>query len=168
MGTLPLYTQPESVMCYIGFHGTRTPAHKVSWRILCVACGVWSLTLAPGLQDIMGTLGHNVMLWAEPDAYAVWMVAATSDRQKVADFFASTRQDLDADNGFVSPEDWAHAPFPTYVVKQRVGDLVLVPAEAPHMVINQVQPRHDTHDTAHVARHSRHRTRRTTLTLCMQ
>jgi hypothetical protein len=30
MGTLPDYTQPESVMCYIGFHGTRTPAHKVS------------------------------------------------------------------------------------------------------------------------------------------
>jgi len=100
----------------------------------------------------MGTLGHNVMLWAESDAYAVWMVAATSDRQKVADFFASTRQDLDADNGFVSPEDWAHAPFPTYVVKQRVGDLVLVPAEAPHMVINQVQPRHDTtHTTPHTS-----------------
>jgi hypothetical protein len=40
MGTLPLYTQPESVMCYIGFHGTRTPAHKVSvaycaWRVVC-------------------------------------------------------------------------------------------------------------------------------------
>jgi hypothetical protein len=86
----------------------------------------------------MGTLGHNVMLWSEKDAYAVWMIAATSDRQKVADFFAATRQDLDADNGFVSPEEWARAPFPTYVVKQRVGDLVLVPAEAPHMVINQV------------------------------
>jgi len=115
LGTVPSYAQPESVMCYIGFHGTRTPAHK----------------------DIMGTLGHNVMLWAEKDAYAVWMIAPTEHRHKVAEFFASTGQDLEADNGFVSPEQWARAPFPTHVVKQRAGDLVLVPAEAPHMVINQ-------------------------------
>jgi len=52
----------------------------------------------------MGTLGHNVMLWAEKDAYAVWMIAPTEHRHKVAEFFASTGQDLEADNGFVSPE----------------------------------------------------------------
>jgi hypothetical protein len=41
MGTLPPHTQPESVMCYIGFHGTRTPAHKVSCNALCgTLCGV--------------------------------------------------------------------------------------------------------------------------------
>lgn len=57
------------------------------------------------MQDIMGTLGHNVMLWAENDeAYAVWMIAATGDRDKVAAWLATSKQDLDADNGFVSPE----------------------------------------------------------------
>ncbi len=122
----------------------------------------------------MGTLGHNVMLWGEPDAYAVWMVAATSDRLKVADFFASTRQDLDADNGFVSPEDspptssssaWATLcwcpPRPLTWSSTRYNHDT-TPHTTPHTS-------HDTHDTAHDtrhARHARHRTRRTTHSRC--
>ncbi|KAL6056808.1 JmjC domain-containing protein [Balamuthia mandrillaris] len=115
LGDVPCTAQAESVMIYVGYHGTQTPAHK----------------------DIMGTLGHNVMVWGEPGAMALWFMVATHDRELVKAYWEQHGSSIDDDNYFMPVEDLLKAPFLVYVIKQQEGDLVLVPPEAAHQVINQ-------------------------------
>lgn len=37
-------------------------------------------TYTPGHTDICGSLGHNLMVHSDPDAYALWFIAGTADK----------------------------------------------------------------------------------------
>jgi hypothetical protein len=53
--------RPETLMLYIGFGGTITPAHK----------------------DVCGALGHNVMIYADNNGSALWFIANPNDKHAV-------------------------------------------------------------------------------------
>eukprot|EP00029_Vermamoeba_vermiformis_P009268 TRINITY_DN456_c0_g1_i1.p1 TRINITY_DN456_c0_g1~~TRINITY_DN456_c0_g1_i1.p1 ORF type:complete len:1376 (+),score=450.52 TRINITY_DN456_c0_g1_i1:223-4350(+) len=106
--------QPVTLMVYIGPEKVWTPGHK----------------------DICGSLGHNVMVYAEPEAFSMWFCVGNSDKDRAADLWKSNGGMLDHDNCFLSPEQLSQADCPIYVVKQREGDFVLVPPESPHQVVN--------------------------------
>ena len=114
LGDIPKDLEPESLMIYIGYHGTITPAHK----------------------DIVGTPGHNLMVFGEPGAGAVWFCCARKDREKVAEFWKDRGQSIDKDNYFMRLRDLMGANFPIYVIEQQPEDLVLVPCDGPHQVFN--------------------------------
>eukprot|EP01027_Heterolobosea_sp_BB2_P017835 GEZU01025219.1.p1 GENE.GEZU01025219.1~~GEZU01025219.1.p1 ORF type:complete len:926 (+),score=166.32 GEZU01025219.1:96-2780(+) len=114
LGEMPKDVEPETLMIYIGYENNRTPGHK----------------------DICGTLGHNIMVFADDGAGAVWFCAKRDDKEKVAKLWQKHKQSIDADNYFMPWEDLAEADFPIYLIEQRVGDLVLVPCEAAHQVLN--------------------------------
>ena len=52
----------------------------------------------------MGTIGHNVMVWAEDPAYALWFMIGSHDREKVAEFWAKNGSSIDDDNYFMPVE----------------------------------------------------------------
>eukprot|EP01114_Cavostelium_apophysatum_P021093 TRINITY_DN7257_c0_g1_i2.p1 TRINITY_DN7257_c0_g1~~TRINITY_DN7257_c0_g1_i2.p1 ORF type:complete len:863 (-),score=233.05 TRINITY_DN7257_c0_g1_i2:970-3477(-) len=107
--------QPLSLMVYIGFEGNWTPGHK----------------------DMCGSNGHNIMVHADEDAYALWFVMARKDRDLVAKFWRENGGSIDHDNHFMSMEKLKNAPFTVYVIEQREGDFVLVPPLSPHEVYNK-------------------------------
>jgi hypothetical protein len=106
--------QPVTLMVYIGPEKVWTPGHK----------------------DICGSLGHNVMVYAEPQAYSMWFCIGRHDKDRAADVWKSCGGMLDHDNFFLAPEQLRKADCTIYTIKQREGDLVLVPPESPHQVIN--------------------------------
>jgi len=102
-------------MNYIGHSYTRTPAHL----------------------DICGSLGHNFMVNADPNAHAYWFCAKGSDLQNVEQFWdANSEAPLRSEHEFMDLSILTKATFPIFVVKQRPGDLVIVPPLAVHQVIN--------------------------------
>lgn len=109
--------QAETLMIYVGVDETCTPGHF----------------------DILGSLGHNIMVYADEGACALWFCVAKSDRDKAIEFWkAKSGGTIYEDNAFLSPEELCRAPFTVYVIIQREGDFVLVPSEAAHQVINKV------------------------------
>lgn len=55
-------------------------------------------------KDIMGTIGHNVMVWAEDGANAIWFMIGSHDREKVREFWAQNGGSIDDDNYFMPVE----------------------------------------------------------------
>jgi hypothetical protein len=108
--------QPETLMVYTGTENTYTPGHT----------------------DICGSLGHNLMVYSDQDSYALWFVAESKSKQKAAVLWGRYGAALDHDNCFLPVEKLAEADFPFYIIRQRLGDLVFVPPEGAHQVINKV------------------------------
>ncbi|KAJ5665617.1 uncharacterized protein N7477_008065 [Penicillium maclennaniae] len=126
MSSLPTEMRAENLMCYIGHEGTYTPAH----------------------QEMCASLGHNLMVEASGDSVenghatqqgsSVWFMTETKDRYAVAEYWASILgHDIDLEDHFSQLRAWEQAPFRTYLVEQKPGDLVLVPPLAAHQVWNR-------------------------------
>lgn len=122
LGCPPLNMQAESVMIYIGHENTRTPAHK----------------------DIVGTIGHNLLVYSENGGEngqekggAVWYCMGRHDDQLVTKFWKSKHRSIDSDNYFMPIDELKKAPFQVHVIDQCEGDLVIVPPEGAHQVVNR-------------------------------
>ena len=90
----------------------------------------------PGHCDILGTLGHNLMLDAEEDSGAIWFCIASKDQDKAEALWKAHEQDLHADNSFLPIAALKEANFPIYIIDQKPGDLVLIPSNGAHQVMN--------------------------------
>jgi JmjC domain, hydroxylase/Zinc-finger domain of monoamine-oxidase A repressor R1 len=122
MSCLPPAMQAENMMCYIGHEGTYTPAHR----------------------EMCATLGQNIMvetsdtLKGERPGSSIWFMTESKDREVVSEYFLSMLgHDIEVESHFAQINAWKKAPFPVYIVEQRVGDLVLIPPLAPHQVWNR-------------------------------
>ncbi|CBQ72951.1 related to c-module-binding factor [Sporisorium reilianum SRZ2] len=101
-------------MCYYGPGHTCTPLHR----------------------DLCSSLGQNLMVWSDPDASALWMITHPDDAEAVDRYVASKGGDPYSEGYAPHPNELRDAPFPISCWKQRVGDLVLIPPRASHMVVN--------------------------------
>ncbi|OJD27095.1 hypothetical protein ACJ73_01513 [Blastomyces percursus] len=126
MSSLPPEMRAENLMCYIGHEGTYTPAHR----------------------EMCATLGHNIMVETSTGSVedgkptkpgsSIWFMTETKDRHLVSEYWLSTLgHDIEIENHFAQINAWKAAPFKTYIVEQRVGDLILIPPLAPHQVWNR-------------------------------
>lgn len=118
ISNLPRSIQPDNLMIYIGGNKTFTPSHT----------------------DICASIGHNVMVHAEGESSALWFLVSTHDKQKVntwSKHHMYFQRTVDLDNILFSPEELAMAPFPVYIIDQRMGDFVIVPPDSVHQVINR-------------------------------
>ncbi|CAG8056167.1 unnamed protein product [Penicillium salamii] len=126
MSSLPASQRAENLMCYIGHEGTYTPAH----------------------QEMCASLGHNLMVNAsgggqengqqtQPGS-SIWLMTDNKDRHVVAEYWMSVLgHDIDIEDFFAPLHAWQIAPFRTWVVEQKPGDLILVPPLAAHQVWNR-------------------------------
>lgn len=123
MSNLPPEMRAENLQLYIGHEGTYTPAHKEM-------CGTSS-------QNIMVETSSNLKD-GEPDGSSIWFMTESQDRQVVSEYFLSMLgHDVEIEKHFAQIVAWKKAPFPVFVVEQKLGDLVLVPPLAPHQVWNR-------------------------------
>lgn len=104
----------ETLMCYQGIGDTFTPAHK----------------------DLCASSGQNLMVITEDDGCSYWFMAEGSSAPQAADLFHALNHELDLETHIATPEQLSCSPFPIYVGKQVLGDLVLVPKRCCHQVIN--------------------------------
>jgi Zinc-finger domain of monoamine-oxidase A repressor R1/JmjC domain, hydroxylase len=69
---------------------------------------------------------------------SIWFMTETKDRHAVAEYWTSVLgHDIDLENHFAQINAWRGAPFKTWVVEQKPGDLILVPPLAAHQVWNR-------------------------------
>lgn len=119
MSALPPDARAENLMCYFGHEGTYTPAHK----------------------EMCASLGQNIMVHTSDGANpgsSIWFMTASSNRDLVAEYWlAGLGHDIEVEAHFASVDAFKHAPFPVYIVEQRLGDYILVPPLAPHQVWNR-------------------------------
>ncbi|KAF7323091.1 JmjC domain-containing protein [Mycena chlorophos] len=112
---LPKNEQPETLMCYLGVGDTFTPAHT----------------------DLCASQGHNLMTYTENDGSSWWFMTASANAWAVRDYFHRVlKNDLDHESHIVTLDELRKAPFPVYITKQKLGDLVLVPPRSAHQVVN--------------------------------
>lgn len=128
----PVENRPESQMCYTGGTGSGTALHR----------------------DICGTLGHNLMIFAEPNAYAEWIMIKNEHREKLLSTFHEPQNEdfdglldyqrkfnkkssfIECDRAWISPLHLNKANIPSTVIIQQPGDLVIVPSLCYHQVRN--------------------------------
>jgi hypothetical protein len=126
MASLPKEMRAENLMCYIGHEGTYTPAHK----------------------EMCASLGQNIMVETSTGGYedgkptkpgsSIWFMTETKEREVVSEYWLSKLgHDIEVENHFAQINAWRAAPFKTWVVEQKVGDLILIPPLAPHQVWNR-------------------------------
>lgn len=101
-------------MCYLGIGDTFTPCHK----------------------DLCASSGQNIMCYTEKDGSSFWFMTNGSDAPAAAKYFHELGQELDLETHVVTVEEFANAPFTTYVAEQKLGDMVLVPPRSCHQVVN--------------------------------
>jgi hypothetical protein len=106
---------PETLMMYLGTNGTYTCAHF----------------------DLVGSLGHNLLLDSDEGPTSIWFIVRGTDHEKARSFWLENGGCLEKDNCFLSWDVLAYAPFPVYVVMQGKGDFVLVPSDSAHQVFNK-------------------------------
>ncbi|GJJ75687.1 hypothetical protein EMPS_08045 [Entomortierella parvispora] len=104
----------ENLMVYIGQAGTWTPTHV----------------------DQCGSIGHNIMAWADDDSSSIWFMVKTEDREKARALWASIGEPIDYEGYFATVDHMKLADFPIYVVEQKIGDFVMVPSMSYHQVVN--------------------------------
>jgi hypothetical protein len=122
MSSLPPQMRAENMMCYIGHEGTYTPAH----REMCASLG----------QNIMVENSDNQV--GEEPGSSIWFMTETKDREVVSEYFLSMLgHDIEVEAHFAQINAWKKAPFPVYIVEQKVGDFILIPPLAPHQVWNR-------------------------------
>lgn len=110
---LPPELRAQTLMTYLGPGDTWTPAHK----------------------DLCGSVGQNLMVCAQGGA-SYWFMASTKDRRDASAYWRKLGHELDHELHAASLQELVNAPFPIYVVKQRLGDLVIVPPSSCHQVHN--------------------------------
>lgn len=126
MSCLPKEMRAENMMCYIGHEGTYTPAHR----------------------EMCASLGHNIMVEASTGLVengkptkpgsALWFMTENKEREVVAEYWLSRLgHDIEVETHFAQINAWKSAPFKTWIVEQRPGDLILIPPLAPHQVWNR-------------------------------
>ncbi|KFZ03889.1 hypothetical protein V502_10577, partial [Pseudogymnoascus sp. VKM F-4520 (FW-2644)] len=122
MSNLPPDMRAENMMCYIGHEGTYTPAHR----------------------EMCATVGQNIMVETsdvgkgEKPGSSIWFMTETKDREVVSEYFLSMLgHDIEVESHFAQIVAWKKAPFPVYIVEQKVGDFILIPPLAPHQVWNR-------------------------------
>ncbi|KAF3389205.1 hypothetical protein F1880_003515 [Penicillium rolfsii] len=126
MSSLPEAMRAQNLMCYIGHEGTYTPAH----------------------QEMCASLGQNLMVEASDGSLedgkptrpgsSIWLMTGTQERRLVSEYWMSMLgHNLDLEDHFAQLKAWRSAPFTTYVVEQKPGDLILVPPLAAHQVWNR-------------------------------
>ena len=77
------------------------------------------------------------MTWAEADSSAFWFMTASSDAAAACKYYQEQfGLELDWETHVTDVEQFASAPFPVYVVEQKLGDLILVPSRSCHQVVN--------------------------------
>lgn len=126
MSCLPPEKRAENMMCYIGHEGTYTPAH----REMCASLG----------QNIMVEASTGLVEDGKPTkpGSSLWFMTENKEREVVAEYWLSRLgHDIEVENHFAQINAWKTAPFKTYVVEQRPGDLILIPPLAPHQVWNR-------------------------------
>lgn len=104
----------ETLMCYIGVGDTFTPCHK----------------------DLCASSGQNLMCHTENDGSSFWFMTESSSALEVAKFFHSLGRELDHEDYVITVEELSKAPFKVYILEQKLGDLVLVPPQSAHQVVN--------------------------------
>ncbi|KAL1674461.1 hypothetical protein EV122DRAFT_269454 [Schizophyllum commune] len=114
LNALPESSRVEHLMCYLGVGDTFTPMHK----------------------DLCASYGHNLMTYTENGGSSYWFMTRGRDAQQVAEYFHDLQQELDHENYVISLEELRRAPFPVYIVEQKVGDMVFVPPRSAHQVVN--------------------------------
>ncbi|KAG8876333.1 hypothetical protein FRC20_001836 [Serendipita sp. 405] len=112
--TLNPELQFESLMTYIGIGDTFTPGHK----------------------DLCGSVGQNLMLYAENGGCSFWFMAATEDAREAGSYWRDLGHELDLETHVATVDEFSKAPFPVYICQQAVGDFVIVPPSSCHQVIN--------------------------------
>lgn len=119
MSSLPPEARAENLMCYFGHEGTYTPAHK----------------------EMCASLGQNIMVYTSSGANpgsSIWFMTASGDRDLVAEYWlGGLGHDIEVESHFASVDAFMEAPFPVYIVEQKLGDYILVPPLAPHQVWNR-------------------------------
>lgn len=126
MSCLPPDMRAENLMCYIGHEGTYTPSH----------------------QEMCASIGHNIMVEASDGSVeygkptkpgsSLWFMTESKDRHVVSEYWMSTLgHDINIEDHFAQINAWKAAPFKTYIVEQKPGDLILVPPLAAHQVWNR-------------------------------
>jgi hypothetical protein len=126
MSCLPEKMRAENMMCYIGHEGTYTPAH----REMCASLG----------QNIMVEASTGMSEDGKPTkpGSSLWFMTENKEREVVAEYWLSRLgHDIELENHFAQINAWRTAPFKTYVVEQKPGDLILIPPLAPHQVWNR-------------------------------
>uniref|UniRef100_A0A6B2KY82 JmjC domain-containing protein n=1 Tax=Arcella intermedia TaxID=1963864 RepID=A0A6B2KY82_9EUKA len=115
LADLPKELQPETLMLYIGMENTFTPGHI----------------------DTCASVGQNLMAHGDPDAYALWILFATQDRDKARELWSAYGGDIEEDNCYLPMEELKNSKAKFYVFRQRPGDLVFVPPDSVHQVVNK-------------------------------
>jgi hypothetical protein len=122
MSNLPAEMRADNLMCYIGHEGTYTPAHR----------------------EMCASLGQNLMVETseadkgEKEGSSIWFMTESKDRQVVSEYFLSMLgHDIEVESHFAQINAWKKAPFPVYIVEQKIGDFILIPPLAPHQVWNR-------------------------------
>ncbi|KAI1288174.1 hypothetical protein EDD11_010053 [Mortierella claussenii] len=85
--------------------------------------GTWT----PAHYDHCGAAGHNIMTHARGDR---------AHKTKAEAFWRALNQTPEYENYFARVEELSKADFPITVVKQSLGDLVVIPSLCFHQVIN--------------------------------
>ncbi|KAI0244073.1 hypothetical protein L0F63_002455, partial [Massospora cicadina] len=114
---LPPQLRAENLMIYVGHQGTHTASHF----------------------DLCASLGHNLMVHADEGCSALWMMVPrphANDARKFWHQHGGGNTSLDQDNCTLPADVMAKAEFPIYAFEQHLGDLVVVPSECAHQVIN--------------------------------
>ncbi|KAJ3905028.1 hypothetical protein F5879DRAFT_800469 [Lentinula edodes] len=112
---LPESAQVDTLMSYIGTGDTFTPSHK----------------------DLCASHGHNLMCYTENGGSSFWFMTRREDARKVTNYFHhKLGHDIDHESCVTSVQDFGKAPFPVYIIEQKLGDLVIVPRMSCHQVVN--------------------------------
>ena len=101
-------------MCYLGVGDTFTPCHK----------------------DLCASSGQNLMCHTENNGSSFWFMTETASAPEVTKFFHSLGRELDHEDYVITVEELSKACFKVYILEQKLGDLVLVPPQSAHQVIN--------------------------------
>ncbi|KAJ9069586.1 hypothetical protein DSO57_1017053 [Entomophthora muscae] len=104
-------------MIYVGCEGTHTSGHF----------------------DICASHGHNLMVYGNDGCAALWMMVSrghANDARKLWHRNGGGVFSLDQDNLTMPSHLLAMAEFPIFAFEQHLGDLILIPSECAHQVIN--------------------------------
>ncbi|KAF8318760.1 hypothetical protein DL93DRAFT_344826 [Clavulina sp. PMI_390] len=130
--------RPETIMGYMGIGDTFTPAHKdtsasTGYNIMVHTSAINSQDLPPDEGD---TTNYNALI-ESGDASAFWFLTAAEDAAAASQYFSNKLgQTLDLQAHYASLEEFMGGNFKVYVCQQVLGDLVIIPRQSCHQVMN--------------------------------